>query len=150
MRIIAQRCTQAQVEVEGKTVAAIGHGLLLLVGVGHDDSPDDAEWLAAKVARLRVFDDPQGTMNLSLLDTGGDALAVSQFTLMASTRKGNRPSYVAAAPGELSKPLFDDFAARLQAHLGKPVPKGVFGAHMQVSLCNDGPVTIVLDSKLKF
>ncbi|MEN2428147.1 D-aminoacyl-tRNA deacylase [Chromobacterium vaccinii] len=147
MRVLVQRVSQAAVEVEGRTVGEIGAGALLLVGVEEADGPDDIVWLARKISQLRIFNDEAGVMNRSLLDCGGDALVVSQFTLHASVKKGNRPSYSRAARGEISQPLFDRFVAELAATLGKPVPTGVFGADMQVSLINDGPVTIWLDSQ---
>jgi D-tyrosyl-tRNA(Tyr) deacylase len=147
--VLVQRVREASVRVEGRVSGAIGHGLLLLVGVREDDAADDREWLARKIAQLRVFDDDAGVMNRSIVDVGGDALAVSQFTLYASTRKGNRPSYSGAAPPQIAKPAFDAFVASLSASLGKPVPSGVFGAHMEVALVNDGPVTIWLDSRLR-
>ncbi|MGL6040484.1 MAG: D-aminoacyl-tRNA deacylase, partial [Deefgea sp.] len=124
-------------------------GLLLLVGVGHDDSDVDIAWLVNKIANLRLFSDEQGVMNLSLLDVGGDALAVSQFTLFAQVKKGNRPSWGDAAPGPISQPLFDEFVRQLSLKLNKTVPTGQFGADMQVSLTNDGPVTVFIDSKDK-
>jgi D-aminoacyl-tRNA deacylase len=149
MRVLIQRVSQASVTVSQQIVSEIGVGLLLLVGVGHADDEADIEWLAKKVVNLRIFDDEAGVMNKSVLDTGGAVLAVSQFTLFASTAKGNRPGYSAAAKGEVSQPLFDRFVARLGAELGKSVPTGVFGADMKVALVNDGPITIWLDSKEK-
>jgi len=146
MRVLAERVSHAEVEVAGKAVGRIGPGLLLLTGVAPTDGEDAAVWLARKIAALRIFPDDAGLMNRSLRDIGGEALAVSQFTLYASTRKGNRPSYTDAAPPEIAEPLFRRFAGALEAEIGKPVPTGVFGAHMRVSLCNDGPVTIWLDS----
>ncbi|AUH52230.1 D-tyrosyl-tRNA(Tyr) deacylase [Chromobacterium sp. ATCC 53434] len=147
MRVLVQRVSEAAVAVEGETRGEIGAGALLLVGVGEADGPDDIDWLVRKISQLRIFNDADGVMNRSLLDCGGDALAVSQFTLHASVKKGNRPSYSRAARGEISQPLFDRFVAALAAALGKPVPTGVFGADMRVSLINDGPVTIWLDSR---
>ncbi|OWY38505.1 D-tyrosyl-tRNA(Tyr) deacylase [Xenophilus sp. AP218F] len=147
MRVLVQRVSQAAVAVAGETTGRIGPGLLLLVGVEEADGAEDIGWLTRKLVQLRVFNDENGVMNRSLLDIGGEALAVSQFTLFASVRKGNRPSYSRAARGEISAPMFDRFVAELSAVLGKPVPTGVFGADMQVSLVNDGPVTIWLDSK---
>ena len=149
MRALVQRVREASVTVDGNVVGAIGHGLLVLGGVAHDDTGDDRAWLARKIVQLRIFDDDRGVMNRSLVDVGGGLLAVSQFTLHASTRKGSRPSYTAAAPGPIAAPAFDAFVAELRALLGKPVPTGVFGAAMQVALVNDGPVTIWLDSKTK-
>ncbi|MDR2016043.1 MAG: D-tyrosyl-tRNA(Tyr) deacylase [Burkholderiales bacterium] len=147
MRILLQRVTSAKVDVDGKTVGQISYGLLALVGITEGDSPEDADWLCKKIAQSRIFDDENGVMNRSLTDIGGDVLAVSQFTLYASTRKGNRPSYTAAARPEFAQPFFDAFVKRLAETLGKPVPTGVFGAMMQVSLVNDGPVTLWLDSR---
>ncbi|POZ60316.1 D-aminoacyl-tRNA deacylase [Chromobacterium alticapitis] len=147
MRVLVQRVSRAAVTVDGATTGEIGGGLLLLVGVEEADDAADIDWLARKISQLRVFSDEAGVMNRSLLDCGGDALAVSQFTLHASVKKGNRPSYSRAARGEISQPMFERFVAALSDVLGKPVPTGVFGADMQVSLVNDGPVTIWLDSK---
>jgi len=142
-----QRVREASVVVDGATIARIGTGLLVLAGVAPDDAADDRGWLARKLVELRVFDDDQGLMNRSVLDVGGDVLAVSQFTLYASTRKGNRPSWSRAAPPGTAAPQFDAFVAVLAARLGRPVATGRFGAHMQVALINDGPVTIWLDSR---
>ena len=147
MRALVQRVSEASVTVDGTVTGAIGGGLLVLVGVTAGDAADDRDWLVKKILQLRIFDDDDGVMNRSVLDTGGGVLAVSQFTLFASTRKGNRPSYSAAAPPDIAQPLFDAFVAALAAALGKPVPTGVFGAHMQVRLVNDGPVTLLLDSR---
>jgi D-tyrosyl-tRNA(Tyr) deacylase len=138
---------EAQVHVGGERVGAIGRGLLLLVGVHAGDSDAERDWLARKVLQLRIFDDADGVMNRSVQDVGGEILAVSQFTLYAATRKGNRPSYTDAAPPAIARPAFDAFVAALAQGLGKPVPTGVFGAHMEVALVNDGPVTIWLDSR---
>nr|WP_314898862.1 D-aminoacyl-tRNA deacylase [uncultured Deefgea sp.] len=149
MRVLIQRVSQAKVEVAAQTVGEINSGLLLLVGVGHDDSEADIAWLVNKICNLRLFSDPQGVMNFSLLDVGGEALAVSQFTLFAQVKKGNRPSWGDAAPGPISQPLFDEFVRQLSLKLNKPVPTGQFGADMQVSLVNDGPVTVFIDSKDK-
>ncbi|MBM2883085.1 D-aminoacyl-tRNA deacylase [Chromobacterium amazonense] len=147
MRVLVQRVSRAEVTVAGEISGAIGAGLLLLVGVEEADGAADIEWLVRKISQLRVFNDEAGVMNRSLQDCGGEALAVSQFTLYASVKKGNRPSYSRAARGEISQPMFERFVAALSAALGKPVPTGVFGADMQVSLVNDGPVTIWLDSR---
>lgn len=147
MRVLVQRVTQASVTVEGSITGQIGTGLLLLVGVEEADTAADIDWLVRKVSQLRIFNDEQGVMNRSVLDAGGQVLAVSQFTLFASCKKGNRPGYSRAARGEISQPMFDLFVATMAAALGKPVPTGVFGADMQVALVNDGPVTIWLDSK---
>lgn len=147
MRAILQRVSSASVAVAGETVAAIGSGLLLLLGVEDGDGADDIAWLAPKIARLRIFPDEAGLMNRSLVDTGGDAIVVSQFTLHASTRKGNRPSFLRAARPEFSEPLYLGFCQALEGELGRPVGRGRFGADMQVALVNDGPVTIVIDSR---
>lgn len=147
MRVLVQRVSQAAVTVDGQTSGEIGAGALLLVGIEESDGPDDIGWLVRKISQLRIFNDEAGVMNRSLIDCGGEALAVSQFTLHASVKKGNRPSYSRAARGEISRPLFDRFVVELSAALGKTVPTGVFGADMRVSLVNDGPVTIWLDSR---
>ncbi|MCF0211889.1 MAG: D-tyrosyl-tRNA(Tyr) deacylase [Bacteroidales bacterium] len=150
MRVVIQRVREASVSIDGKQVAAIGHGMLVLVGIEDADTDDDIEWLCGKVARLRIFNDSEGVMNLPITEVAGaDALVVSQFTLMASTRKGNRPSYIRASKPERAVPLYERFVARLSAALGHPLPTGRFGADMQVSLLNDGPVTIIIDSHLK-
>ena len=149
MRLVIQRVTEASVEVEGKRISEIGKGLQILVGVEKEDTEKDAEWLASKAANLRIFDDKEGVMNLSLIDIEGDALAVSQFTLTASTRKGNRPSYIRAAGHELAVPLYEEFCKLLSNLIGREVKKGIFGADMKVSLVNDGPVTIIIDSRIK-
>lgn len=149
MRLVIQRVTEASVEVEGRSVSEIGKGLLILVGVEKEDTEKDAEWLASKAANLRIFNDEEGVMNLSLIDIEGEALAVSQFTLTASTRKGNRPSYIRAAGHELAVPLYEEFCKLLSNLIGWEVKKGKFGADMKVSLVNDGPVTIIIDSRLK-
>lgn len=147
MRIVAQRVGEASVAVEGGEIARIGRGLLILAGVAQDDTREDGAWLAGKLARLRIFPDAEGKMNLSLLDIDGEALVVSQFTLFASTAKGNRPGFAAAAGPELAVPLYEGFAADLSRELGRPVATGRFGADMEVSLRNQGPVTILMDSK---
>ena len=144
-----QRVSQASVTVEGRVTGAIGPGLLVLVGIADGDVEDDRFWLVRKIVQLRIFADDAGLMNRSVQDVGGDILAVSQFTLHASTRKGNRPSYTAAARPEVAQPEFDAFVALLAAELGRPVPTGVFGAHMIVQLHNDGPVTLMLDSRAR-
>jgi D-tyrosyl-tRNA(Tyr) deacylase len=149
MRALVQRVREASVSVEGRVTATIGEGSLVLVGVTDGDSADDRDWLAHKLVHLRVFDDSEGAMNRSVRDTGGGILAVSQFTLYASTKKGHRPSWSAAARPEIAQPVFDAFVAALAAELGKPVPTGVFGAHMRIALVNDGPVTIWLDSRTR-
>ncbi|MGM9844558.1 MAG: D-aminoacyl-tRNA deacylase [Muribaculaceae bacterium] len=149
MRLVIQRVKSASVTIDGNLFSAIGAGLLVLVGVAVGDTKDDMEWLAAKTAALRIFDDENGVMNRSVIDADGEILAVSQFTLNASTKKGNRPSYIHAAAHELAIPLYDDYCDRLSQITGKKTLKGVFGADMQVALINDGPVTIIIDSKLK-
>ncbi len=147
MRLLIQRVRSASVDIDGRRFSEIGAGLLVFVGVGTDDTPEDAEYLAGKLVRLRIFDDQAGVMNLDVVQIGGQVLAVSQFTLLASTRKGNRPSYVRAAPEAISKPLYESFVRRVEELLGRKVPTGRFGAEMQVSLVNDGPATIWMDSK---
>lgn len=147
MRVLVQRVREARVVVDGNEVAKIGPGLLLLVGIAQDDTEQDAQYLLRKTLALRVFNDDNGVMNFSVLQAGAQILAVSQFTLMADTRKGNRPSYTAAARPEFAKPYFDRFVQQLSEGLGRAVPVGVFGADMTVSLVNDGPVTILLDSR---
>jgi D-tyrosyl-tRNA(Tyr) deacylase len=147
MRALIQRVTQASVAMEGRIVGEIAAGLLVLVGVETDDTAADADWLAAKIAGLRVLADDAGKMNRSVRETGGGVLVISQFTLHADTAKGNRPSFLRAARPEEAIPLYERFIARLEADLGRPVPRGVFGADMQVSLVNNGPVTIPIDSR---
>jgi D-tyrosyl-tRNA(Tyr) deacylase len=149
MRALVQRVREASVAVDGRITGAIGHGLLVLAGIGEDDAPEDRDWLARKIVQLRVFDDDTGVMNLSVAQTGGGVLAVSQFTLYASTRKGNRPSWSGAAPPPVAQPAFDAFVQSLAHELGRPVATGIFGAHMEVALINDGPVTIWLDSRAR-
>ena len=146
MRVLVQRVATAEVTVAGRASGAIGPGLLLLVGITHSDDEATLKRMADKVVKLRIFADEAGLMNRSVLDVGGDVLAVSQFTLYADARKGNRPSYTEAARPEVASPLFDRFVAALAQRLGKPVATGVFGADMKVQLLNDGPVTIWLDS----
>lgn len=147
MRTVIQRVTSASVAIGGEVVGEIGKGLMILLGVTPEDTMADADWLVGKISRLRIFDDANGVMNLSVLDAGGEALVVSQFTLMASYRKGNRPSYIRAASPDVAVPLYEYFVDKLQQALGRDVPTGRFGADMQISLTNDGPVTIVMDSK---
>lgn len=149
MRLVIQRVSEAAVSIDGKTVSAIGQGMFILVGVENGDTEADMEWLAAKAAGLRIFNDEDGVMNRSVVDIDGQLLAVSQFTLTASTKKGNRPSYIRAAGHALAVPLYDEFCVRLSEIAGRTVSKGVFGADMQCSLVNDGPVTIIIDSKIK-
>ena len=149
MRIVIQRVSHASVSVAEDVKGKIGRGLMGLVGVEKEDTDEDARWLAAKTAGLRIFDDEQGVMNLSVRDVGGDVLSISQFTLTASTRKGNRPSYIRAAGHELATHLYELYSQLVGEAIGRPVAMGVFGADMQVELCNDGPVTIIIDSKLR-
>lgn len=149
MRALLQRVSNASVTIDGTVVSQIGEGFLILLGIGAGDDGTDIAWLCGKIARMRIFPDEEGKMNRSLADTGGAALVVSQFTLHASTKKGNRPSFLAAAPPELAEPLYETFCTELSAEIGKPVARGRFGADMQVSLTNDGPVTIWLDSRAK-
>lgn len=149
MRIVIQRVTRASVSIEGRVESAIEKGMMVLLGVGYADTDDDIDWLVKKTINLRIFDDSEGVINLSVKDVKGSILVVSQFTLMASCKKGNRPSYIHAANPDVSIPLYERFCQRLSEWLGKPVSTGVFGADMQVELVNDGPVTIVIDSKDK-
>ena len=149
MRVLLQRVSEASVTVDGRVTGRIGPGLLALVGIAPDDAASDRAWLARKVVQLRIFADADGVMNRSVQESGGEILAVSQFTLHASVRKGNRPSYSGAAAPAVAEPQFDAFVAELAGLLGKPVATGVFGAMMQVALVNDGPVTILMDSKAR-
>jgi D-tyrosyl-tRNA(Tyr) deacylase len=149
MRIIIQRVTQAQVQIDGKLSSEIGNGLLILLGIEDADSDEDLNWLAQKVVNLRVFNDENGVMNISLIDANADILLVSQFTLFASTKKGNRPSYIKASRPEFAIPLYEKIIAKLEELLGKKIATGTFGADMQISLTNNGPVTIMIDSKMK-
>lgn len=147
MRTVIQRVSRASVTIGGVCKSSIGKGLLVLLGVGEDDGQEDIDWLVRKITAMRIFDDEDGVMNLSVMDVGGEVLVVSQFTLMASCRKGNRPSYIKAARHEISIPLYEDFCRKMSEQLGKEIGTGEFGAMMDVSLINDGPVTIILDSK---
>ena len=147
MRAVIQRVKGCKVDIAGQTVGAIDNGVLVLLGVEAADNAEDIEWLAGKISRLRIFDDENGVMNLDITQAGGRALVVSQFTLYASTKKGNRPSYIRSAPEPISRPLYEQFVARLEQLLGTKVETGQFGADMQVSLVNDGPVTIIIDTK---
>jgi D-aminoacyl-tRNA deacylase len=147
MIAVIQRVAEASVKIEGKVKASITSGLLVLVGIEETDGADDIEWLAGKIVNLRIFNDEQDVMNVSVKDAGGDILLVSQFTLHASTKKGNRPSYLKAAKPEISIPIYENFIREVSAQLGKPVQTGEFGADMKVSLINDGPVTILIDTK---
>lgn len=149
MRLVIQRVLEASVTICGEVVSQIGKGLLVLVGVEDGDTDEDMRWLAAKTAGLRIFDDEAGVMNRSVIDVGGEVLAVSQFTLTASTRKGNRPSYIRAAGHELAVPLYEKYCGEVSKAVGRPVGKGVFGADMKVALVNDGPVTIIIDSRIR-
>ncbi len=149
MIAVIQRVTKANVTIEGKVTGTISDGLMVLLGIEDADNQDDIGWLSRKIINLRIFDDENGVMNKSLLDTGGDILLVSQFTLHASTKKGNRPSYIRAAKPDVATPLYEKFIQQLEADLGKTVQTGEFGAMMQISLVNDGPVTIIIDTKDK-
>jgi D-tyrosyl-tRNA(Tyr) deacylase len=149
MRLVLQRVSSASVTVDGAITGQIGPGLLILAGIEHDDNADDLVWLVSKVTQMRIFADAEGKMNLSVKDSGGDLLVVSQFTLHASTKKGNRPSFIRAARPETAIPLYEQFLALLEADMGKPVARGIFGADMKVALVNDGPVTICIDSRAK-
>lgn len=149
MKVVIQRVLQAQVAIEGRVHSAIGKGMLILVGIGNDDNEEDIEWLCNKICNLRIFDDEEGVMNRSVRETDGEILAVSQFTLMARVKKGNRPSYIDAARPEVSVPLYEKFVEALSKEQQKEIKTGIFGADMQVSLVNDGPVTILMDSKNK-
>ena len=147
MRAVIQRVTRASVEVKQEIVSQIGRGLLVLLGVESADSQDDILWLAGKIARLRIFSDQTGAMNLSVQDIAGDLLVVSQFTLFASTRKGNRPSFLHAAEPEQANQLYEEFCQQLESEIARPVRRGIFGASMQIDLLNEGPVTIWIDTK---
>jgi len=147
MRAVVQRVGEAAVTIGGEQTARIGRGLLVLLGIEEADTGEDVAWLGGKIARLRIFADREGVMNLSLQETGGEVLVVSQFTLHASTKKGNRPSYIRAARPETAVPLYESFIRRLEAELGKTIQTGSFGAMMDITLVNEGPVTIVIDSK---
>ena len=147
MRVLIQRVKNASVTVNKELISLIDNGLLIFVGICDEDNQDDIEWLAKKIANIRLFDDENGVMNLSVTDIDGEILAVSQFTLMASTKKGNRPSYIKAAKPEISVPLYEEFCSEMELAVNKPIQRGVFGADMKVRLLNDGPVTIFIDSK---
>lgn len=149
MRVVIQRVSRASVSIGGKEKSSIGRGYMILLGIGSDDGPEDIQWLVRKIIGLRVFDDAAGVMNLNIHDVGGDILVVSQFTLMASYKKGNRPSWLRAAPHAISIPLYEQFCTSLSEALGKPVGTGEFGAMMKVNLVNDGPTTICMDTKNK-
>lgn len=147
MKVVIQRVLQASVSIGGELHSAIQHGMLILVGIQADDTDEDIEWLTGKICNLRIFDDAEGVMNRSIKEAGGDILAVSQFTLMARTKKGNRPSYIDAAKPDISIPLYERFVRALGEEMQKDIKTGVFGTDMKVGLMNDGPVTIIIDSK---
>lgn len=147
MRTLIQRVKRASVTIDGELISLIDKGLLVFIGIGEEDNSEDIAWLTKKIANIRLFDDEAGVMNRSVLDIDGEVLAVSQFTLMASTKKGNRPSYIKAAKPDISVPLYEEFCNEMEIALNKPVKRGVFGADMKVELLNDGPVTIFIDSK---
>jgi len=147
MRAVIQRTLEASVTVDGQLISKIGKGLLVLLGVEEGDGSEDISWLAPKIARMRIFPDDEGKMNRSIIESGGDIIVVSQFTLHASTKKGNRPSFLRSAAPSLSQPLYQSFCRELEQELGKPVGRGIFGADMKVALINDGPVTILIDSR---
>lgn len=149
MRAVIQRTSEASVTIEGRVTGQIGRGLLVLLGIEHDDTQEDSAWLAGKVAQMRIFSDLDGKMNHSVLDVSGGVLVVSQFTLHASTKKGNRPSFIRAARPEIAIPLYESFLSAVEAQIGRPVERGVFGADMKVALVNDGPVTITMDSRAR-
>ena len=147
MRVVIQRVTQANVVIEGKVNGEIGNGMMILVGIEEADGDEDIAWLTKKIVNLRIFDDEKGVMNLSILDKGGDILLISQFTLHAMTAKGNRPSYIKAAKPDISIPIYEKFITSIENALGKKIATGIFGADMKVTLTNDGPVTIIIDTK---
>ena len=149
MRVLIQRVKEASVTVDNNVISLIHNGLLIFIGVTDDDNREDILWLTKKIANIRLFDDKNGVMNHSVIEAGGDILAVSQFTLMASIKKGNRPSYIKAAKPEISIPLYEEFCSEMELAVNKPIQRGVFGADMKVRLLNDGPVTIFIDSKNK-
>ena len=149
MRAIIQRVLESSVEINGEKVSKIGPGLMVFLGIEDCDDSDDISWLSAKIARMRIFSDDEGKMNLSVTDTGGEIIVVSQFTLHASTKKGNRPSFLRAAAPAISEPLYESFCTAMEGELGKPVGRGIFGADMKISLVNDGPVTILIDSRAR-
>jgi D-aminoacyl-tRNA deacylase len=149
MRAVIQRVSEGSVTIDGEVVSKIGHGLVVLLGIEEADGMDDVEWLSGKIARMRIFSDAEGKMNQSVTDTGGEVIVVSQFTLHASTKKGNRPSFLKAAAPGISEPLYDKFCEAMESELGKPAGRGIFGADMKVALVNDGPVTIVIDSRAR-
>jgi D-tyrosyl-tRNA(Tyr) deacylase len=147
MRVVVQRVTEANVKVNGAVIGAIQEGLMVLLGIQNEDTAEDIQWIASKLVQMRIFDDSEGVMNLSLKDIGGSILLISQFTLYAATKKGNRPSYIGAAKPEIAIPIYEQMIVQLNKELGKPIATGQFGADMKVSLLNNGPVTIIIDSK---
>lgn len=147
MRVVVQRVSEANVTVDGQVIGAIQEGLMVLLGIQNEDSTEDIQWIANKLVQMRIFDDAEGVMNLSVQDIGGSILLISQFTLYAATKKGNRPSYIAAAKPEIAIPIYEQMIVALNKELGKPIATGQFGADMKVSLLNNGPVTIIIDSK---
>jgi D-tyrosyl-tRNA(Tyr) deacylase len=147
MRVVIQRVKEASVEVDGRVISSVGAGMMILVGIAESDTEEDVEWMVRKIMQLRIFVDAGGVMNLPVTEAEGDLMVVSQFTLMASTKKGNRPSYIRAARPDKAVPLFDQMAEMLEKALGKAVARGIFGADMKVALVNDGPVTIIMDSR---
>ncbi len=149
MKVVIQRVNEASVSIDGKTAGAIQKGLMVLLGIETADTLEDVDWLSNKIVQMRIFDDAEGVMNLSVKEIGGNILLVSQFTLHASTKKGNRPSYLAAAKHDISIPLYEAMIKKLTANMGAPIQTGVFGADMKVALINNGPVTIIVDSKNK-
>jgi D-tyrosyl-tRNA(Tyr) deacylase len=149
MRVVIQRVNRASVSIDGIIKSEIGEGLMILVGIEDADTDDDIEWLSSKISRLRIFRDNDGAMNRSVMEIDGDILCVSQFTLHAKTKKGNRPSFIHAAKPDIAIPLYEKFVKQLSAQIGKQVKTGKFGAHMQIDLLNDGPVTIIIDTKNK-
>jgi D-tyrosyl-tRNA(Tyr) deacylase len=149
MRVVIQRVSEASVSLNGTTVSTIGRGLLLLLGVGPSDTNEDVEWLVGKISNMRIFADADGKMNLSVCDISGDLLVVSQFTLYASTKKGNRPSFLESAAPDIAEPLYRNFCDTIEKKIGRPAARGIFGADMQVTLVNDGPVTILMDSRAR-
>jgi D-tyrosyl-tRNA(Tyr) deacylase len=149
MRAVIQRVLEASVTIDDCVVSRIGPGLLIFLGIEEIDNATDVEWLSGKIARMRIFGDPEGKMNLSVAETGGEVMVVSQFTLHASTKKGNRPSFIRAAPPAHSEPLYEAFCAAMERETGRPTARGVFGGDMKIALVNDGPVTIVIDSRAR-
>lgn len=149
MRAVIQRVLEASVTVGGVSISSMGPGLLILLGIEEGDGLEDVDWLSGKVGRIRIFSDEEGKMNLSVVDTGGEVIVVSQFTLHASTKKGNRPSFLKSAVPAVSEPLYEKFCAAVETEIGKPIGRGIFGADMKVALVNDGPVTILIDSRAR-